>query len=46
MITDSEIVVKVKVEIFEKTEILSLQAVRALWSDNVPFAEGSNKLII
>jgi len=40
--TDSEIVIKVKVEIY--SEILNLQAVRALWSNNVPFAQGSNKL--
>jgi len=33
---------KVKVEIF--SEILYLHTVRALWSDNVPFAQGSNKL--
>ena len=31
-----------KVEIF--SEILYLHTVRALWSDNVPFAQGSNKL--
>lgn len=33
---------KVKVEIY--TEILNIQAVRALRSNNVPFAQGSNKL--
>ena len=38
--TDSEIVMKVKVEI--KSEIFSLQTVKALWSNNVPFAQGSN----
>jgi len=38
--TDSVIVMKVKVEI--KAEILNLQTVRAFWSDNVPFAQGSN----
>jgi hypothetical protein len=27
-----------------KTEILDLQAIKAFWSDNVPFAQGSNKL--
>lgn len=40
LITDSVIVIKVKVE--KKAEILNLQAVRAFWSDNVPFAQGSN----
>ena len=40
LITDSVIVMKVKVE--KKTEILNLQAIRAFWSDNVPFAQGSN----
>jgi len=38
--TDSEIVMKVKVEI--KSEIFNLQTVKALWSNNVPFAQGSN----
>jgi len=38
--TDSEIVMKMKVE--KKTEILNLQAVKAYWSNNVPFAQGSN----
>jgi len=32
-----------KVEI--KSEIFNLQTVRAFWSDNVPFAQGSNELI-
>jgi len=40
--TDSVIVMKVKVEI--KAEILNLQTIKALWSNNVPFAQGSNKL--
>lgn len=40
--TDMARVMKVKVEI--KTEILYLQTIKALWSDNVPFAQGSNKL--
>ena len=31
---------KVKVE--KKTEILYLQAIRAFWSNSVPFAQGSN----
>jgi len=40
-VIDSVIVIKVKVET-SKTEILNLQAVRAFWSDCVPFAQGSN----
>jgi len=40
LMTDSEIVMKVKVE--KKTEILNLQAIKAFWSNNVPFAQGSN----
>jgi len=39
-ITDSVIVMKVKVE--KKAEILNLQAIKAFWSYNVPFAQGSN----
>jgi hypothetical protein len=27
-----------------KTEILDLQVIKAFWSNNVPFAQGSNKL--
>lgn len=38
--TDSELVMKVKVEIH--FEILYLQTIRAFWSDSVPFAQGSN----
>jgi len=38
--TDSVIVMKVKVEI--KSEICSLKTVKAFWSNNVPFAQGSN----
>ena len=38
--TDSVIVMKVKVEI--KSEIFSLKTVKAFWSNNVPFAQGSN----
>jgi len=38
--TDSVLVIKVKVEI--KFEIFNLQTVKAFWSDNVPFAQGSN----
>jgi len=38
--TDSEIVIKVKVEI--KSEIFNLQTVKAFWSNNVPSAQGSN----
>ena len=40
LITDSVIVMKMKVE--KKTEILDLQAIKAFWSNNVPFAQGSN----
>ena len=40
LIIDSVIVIKVKVEI--KSEILNLQAIKAFWSNNVPFAQGSN----
>lgn len=40
LITDSEIVIKVKVE--KTSEILNLQAIKAFWSNNVPFAQGSN----
>ena len=40
LITDSVIVIKVKVE--KKSEILNLQAIKAFWSNNVPFAQGSN----
>jgi len=40
LITDSVIVIKVKVE--KESEILNLQAIRAFWSNNVPFAQGSN----
>ena len=40
LIIDSEIVIKVKVE--KKAEILNLQAIKAFWSNNVPFAQGSN----
>lgn len=40
LITDSVIVMKVKVE--KKAEILNLQAIKAFWSYNVPFAQGSN----
>ena len=39
-VIDSEIVIKVKVE--KKSEILNLQAIKAFWSNNVPFAQGSN----
>jgi hypothetical protein len=38
--TDSVIVIKVKVEI--KFEIFNLKTVKAFWSNNVPFAQGSN----
>jgi len=41
LITDSVIVMKVKVE-KKKAEILNLQAIKAFWSYNVPFAQGSN----
>ena len=40
LIIDSEIVIKVKVE--KNSEILNLQAIKAFWSNNVPFAQGSN----
>lgn len=40
LITNSVIVIKVKVE--KKSEILNLQAIKAFWSNNVPFAQGSN----
>ena len=40
LIIDSVIVIKVKVE--KESEILNLQAIRAFWSNNVPFAQGSN----
>jgi len=40
LMIDSEIVIKVKVE--KIAEILNLQAIKAFWSNNVPFAQGSN----
>jgi hypothetical protein len=40
LIIDSVIVMKMKVE--KISEILNLQAIKAFWSNSVPFAQGSN----